>query len=142
LAHPLRSSVWFYKIIINLENLCNLWQKLRMKKSLEQITREDGRYNPEAVKFVSYTISKITSEHHHVGGQTLCEELKKLAAEKWGRLAMSVLSTWGVKTTRDFGEIVYLLIKNEWLTAQPTDSIDDFNDVYDFKTIFKDQFEF
>jgi len=28
------------------------------------------------------------------------------------------------------------------MSAQPTDSIDDFSDVYDFKTVFKDQFEF
>ncbi|GAI43197.1 unnamed protein product, partial [marine sediment metagenome] len=66
----------------------------------------------------------------------------QLAIKKWGRLAMLVLNTWGIKTTRDFGEIVYLMIKHKWMNAQPTDSIDDFNDVYDFKTAFKDQFKF
>jgi uncharacterized repeat protein (TIGR04138 family) len=30
------------------------------------------------------------------------------------------------------------MIKHEWMSTQPTDSIDDFNDVYDFKTAFKD----
>jgi hypothetical protein len=30
------------------------------------------------------------------------------------------------------------MIKHGWLSVQPTDSIDDFNDVYDFKTAFKD----
>ena len=117
-----------------------------MKKSLEQITREDSRYSSDAVRFVyeglSYTAKKITAEPRHVTGQNLCEGLKKMAIEKWGRLAMLVLNTWGVKTTRDFGEIVFLLIKHKWMMAQPTDSIDDFNDVYDFKTAFKDQFEF
>jgi len=53
-----------------------------------------------------------------------------------------VLNTWGIKTTRDFGEIVWLMIRNEWMSAQPTDSIDDFNNVFNFKTAFKDQFEF
>jgi hypothetical protein len=28
------------------------------------------------------------------------------------------------------------------MSAQPTDSIEDFGNVYDFKTIFKDQFKF
>jgi uncharacterized repeat protein (TIGR04138 family) len=55
---------------------------------------------------------------------------------------MLVLNGWNIKTTQDFGEIVYLMIINKWMSAQPTDSIDDFNDVYDFKTVFKDQFEF
>jgi len=117
-----------------------------MKKKLEEIAREDGRFSPKAVRFVyeglGYTVKKVTTEAHHVTGQKLCEGLKKLAVKKWGRLAMLVLSTWGVKTTRDFGEIVYSLIKHKWMSAQPTDSIDDFNDVYDFKTVFKDQFEF
>ena len=55
---------------------------------------------------------------------------------------MLVLESWRVKTTRDFGEIVYLLIRNNWMKAQPTDSIDDFNDVYDFKTALKVGFRF
>ena len=117
-----------------------------MKKNLEKIAREDGRFNPRAVRFVyeglGYTAKKILVEPAHVTGQTLCEGLKKLAVEKWGRLAVLVLNSWNIKTTRDFGEIVYLMIKNKWMSTQPTDSIDDFNDVYDFKAVFKDQFEF
>ena len=117
-----------------------------MKKNLEQIATEDGRFNPAAVRFVyeglGYTAKKITAEPSHVSGRVLCEGLKALAAEKWGRLAMLVLNTGGIKTTRDFGEIVYLMIKYKWMSAQPTDSIDDFNDVYDFQTVFKDQFKF
>ncbi|MHC4425936.1 MAG: Minf_1886 family protein, partial [Planctomycetota bacterium] len=70
------------------------------------------------------------------------EGLKRLAVKKWGRLAMLVLNSWGVKNTRDLGEIVYLMIEHKWMSAQPTDSIDDFNDIYDFKTVFKKEFEF
>jgi uncharacterized repeat protein (TIGR04138 family) len=117
-----------------------------MRKNLEQITREDERYSTGALMFVyeglSYTVKKVADEPKHVSGQILCEGLKKLALEKWGRLAMMVLNSWGVKTTRDFGEIVFSLIKHKWMSAQPTDTIDDFNDIYDFKTVFKDQFEF
>ena len=117
-----------------------------MKKSLENIANEDSRFSYQALKFVleglDYTAKNITTERRHVSGQTLCQGLKELAVEKWGRLAMLVLNTWSVKNTRDFGEIVFCLIKHKWMSAQPTDSIDDFNDVYDFKTVFKDQFKF
>ena len=117
-----------------------------MKKSLETIANEDGRFSPKALKFVleglDYTAKKMTTERKHVRGQTLCKGLKELALERWGRLVVLVLNTWGVKTTRDFGEIVYSLIEHKWMSTQPTDSIDDFNDVYDFKTVFEDQFEF
>ena len=117
-----------------------------MKKNLEQIAKEDTRYHIAGIRFVyeglGYTAKNVATEPKHVSGQTLCEGLKKLAVEKWGRLAMLVLKHWGIKSTRDFGEIVYLMIRHEWMSAQPTDSIDDFNDVYDFQTVFKDQFAF
>jgi len=112
-----------------------------MKKKLEEIAREDGRFSTGALKFVyeglGYTAKKATTEPNHVTGQALCEGLKNLSIEKWGRLAMLVLNTWNIKTTRDFGEIIYLMIKHKWLSVQPTDSIDDFN----FQTAFKDQFK-
>ena len=117
-----------------------------MKKTLDEIARKDGRYRLAAYKFVyeglGFTVRTVTDEPRHVSGQTLCHGLRELALEKWGRLAMLVLDTWGLKTTDDFGEIVYLMIKHEWMSAQPNDSIEDFNNVYDFKTAFKDQFAF
>jgi len=120
---------------------------LRMqKKNLETIAREDGRFSPAAIRFVyeglGFTAKKIADEPRHVTGQMLCEGMGKLAVEKWGRLALLVLKTWGIETTRDFGEIVYLMIRHKWMSAQPTDSIEDFDNVYDFQTVFKEQFEF
>ena len=117
-----------------------------MKKSFEQIAKEDGRYNARAFGFVfdglGYTAKNIIKDTKHVSIQNLCEGLRKFGTERWGYLAMLVLNSWGITTTRDFGEIIWLMIKNEWMSAQPTDSIDDSDNVYDFKTVFKDQFEF
>ncbi|GAJ12182.1 unnamed protein product, partial [marine sediment metagenome] len=65
-------------------NLCKTQTRhvLKMKKNLEQIAREDGRFSPPGIKFVyeglSLTAKKITVEPRHVSGQTLCEGLKKL----------------------------------------------------------------
>jgi uncharacterized repeat protein (TIGR04138 family) len=117
-----------------------------MKKSLEEIAKETGHYSPAAFKFVyeglGYTVQHIAKEPRHVSGQTLCEGLRRMAIERYGRLALLVLNSWGLKMTRDFGEIVYTLIDHEWMSAQPTDTIDDFNTVYDFRTTLKDQFTF
>ena len=117
-----------------------------MNDKLEKIAKKDGRYSPQAFKFVyaglGHTVKKKANEPNHVSGETLCKELQKLAIERWGRLAMLVLNTWGVKTTQDFGEIVYLMIENKWMSAQPKDSIEDFNDIYNFETAFKKQFKF
>jgi uncharacterized repeat protein (TIGR04138 family) len=117
-----------------------------MKETLEKITARDGRYAVEAARFVyeglGYTLRELISEPGHVSGQTLCDGLRELAISKWGRLSKLVLNTWGIQKTRDFGEIVYMLIDHKWMSAQPTDSIEDFNDVYDFQTVFKDKFQF
>jgi uncharacterized repeat protein (TIGR04138 family) len=117
-----------------------------MKKRLDDIAVEDGRFSTSVVKFVyealSYTIRKKHVEPDHVSGQTLCDGIRELAQEKWGRLAKLVFNTGGVKTTHDFGEIVFLMIDHQWMSAQPTDTIEDFDDVYDFQTAFKDEFVF
>jgi uncharacterized repeat protein (TIGR04138 family) len=117
------------------------------KKSLEEIAELENRYNPKAVKFVyeglGYTIRKLAGgQAGHITGQTLCEGLRLMALEKWGMLAWLVLDSWRVKTTRDFGEIVYLLIRHNWMKAQPTDTIEDFNAVFDLKTGLKGGFKF
>ena len=48
-----------------------------------------------------------------------------------------VLNYWGIKTTRDLGEIVYLMIHHEWMTSQDTDRIEDFDAVYEFPQVFE-----
>jgi len=114
--------------------------------SLEDIAARDARFNVGALRFVyeglSYTARKVADEPRHVSGQTLCDGLRQLAVEKWGRLAMMVLDQWGVRRTRDFGEIVYLLIEHQWMSAQPSDTIEHFDDVFDFQSVFKDRFAF
>ena len=117
-----------------------------MKETLEQIAQQDGRYDAEALKFVyeglAETIETLRkdedAEHpRHITGQELARGLAEVAMQRWGRLAAMVLEGWGVRTTRDFGEIVYLMIACEWMTSQDTDSIEDFNNVFEFKTIFE-----
>jgi uncharacterized repeat protein (TIGR04138 family) len=117
-----------------------------MKKRIDQIAKEDGRFNPNALNFVyegiSYTAKKFYSEPTHVTGQALSVGLRDLAIEKWGRLAQLVLESWGIKSTSDFGDIVFLMIENQWMSAQPTDTIEDFDNVFDFQTAFKTEFKF
>lgn len=118
-----------------------------MKKSPEEVGLDDGRYDPAAFRFVyeglGFTVKDAPEdEPRHVSGQTLCDGLRGYALATYGRMAACVLSNWHVMTTRDFGEIVYSLIEHEWMSAQPGDTIDDFNDVYDFETVFKTDFHF
>ena len=129
-----------------------LSRTLVMKKSIEEVARQDGRYHAKALKFVfeglAETIDRIRKEEgitdvpRHITGQELAWGLSNIACKQWGRLAGMVLRQWGIKSTRDFGEIVYLMIEHEWMTRQDTDSIEDFNNVYDFDRVFEKEYTF
>ncbi len=122
-----------------------------MKKNIEQIAEDDGRFDVKALKFVfeglGTTIRQIRELEEeqegprHIAGDELASGIADLALERWGRLARLVLNQWGVKTTRDIGEIVYLMIANQWMTAQESDTIEDFDDVFDFEEVFEKNFD-
>ena len=122
-----------------------------MKKTSEEIATEDGRDNAEALKFVyeglGATIRKIKEaddqdQPRHISPDEFSKGLARLAIERWGRLSRMVLNRWGVNTTRDLGEIVFLMIDHKWMTAQETDRIEDFDNVYNFEQVFEKQFKF
>jgi uncharacterized repeat protein (TIGR04138 family) len=120
-----------------------------VKKTIEDVAQQDGRYDSRALKFVfeglAATIDKQRQQTkedvpRHISGDELAWGLAKVAQKRWGRLAAMVLTEWGVYTTRDFGEIVYLMIDNGWMTSQETDTIEDFNDVYDFTEVLEQRY--
>lgn len=121
-----------------------------MKKTIEEIAQDDGRYDGRALKFVfeglAVTVEKIRQQPdsedmpRHISGQELAWGLAEVAQKRWGRLAAMVLSSWNVNTSRDFGEIVYLMIDQGWMTSQDTDTIEDFNDVFDFTEVFEKKY--
>lgn len=77
----------------------------------------------------------------HVTGQQLCEACRLYGLQQYGYLAGMVLDSWGVRSTGDFGEIVYNLIRIEQMRKSDSDRREDFDDVYSFETAFEPQFE-
>lgn len=112
---------------------------------IERAIRQDGRYAPEAYEFLhrglEFTTREIYGDEpeegpHHVTGRQLCEGLRELAVEQWGPLAREVLARWNVRRTRDFGEMVFLLIGLGMMGKQDSDRAEDFDNVYDFNEAF------
>ena len=73
----------------------------------------------------------------HLTGQELCRAIRIYAHELYGLLAKSVLNSWGVKRTGDFGEIVYKLIEIGEMTKSDSDQREDFDEVFDFAEAFQ-----
>src|SRR5207248_10904826 len=78
----------------------------------------------------------------HVSGPELCLALKHLAQQQYGYMARLVLATWGIRSTSDFGEIVYNLIKIGKMSRSDTDRREDFDDVYDFEKALVKEYAF
>jgi uncharacterized repeat protein (TIGR04138 family) len=72
----------------------------------------------------------------HVSGQELCEAARRYALQQYGYLAPTVLGSWGVQRTADFGEIVFNMIEIGQMRKTRRDKREDFHDVYDFNDAF------
>lgn len=70
----------------------------------------------------------------HVTGQDLCEAAREFAFVQYGPLARTVLSSIGIRTTGDIGNIVYNLMEIGHMRKTPQDRREDFDNVFDFAT--------
>lgn len=78
----------------------------------------------------------IQRPNRHVSGEELCWGLRDLATKQWGLMASVVLRHWSIRSTKDFGRMVFALVDNGLLQKEPEDTIADFNDVYNFDSAF------
>ena len=126
---------------------------------IAELLQRDDRYHFDAYVFVfealrhaqeemgmgTEHLSEDTQEdqpERHVTGQELCEAMRQFAHQQYGLMAKSVLNHWGIKSTGDFGEIVFNLIEIEQMRKTPNDRREDFDDVFDFEEGFRHSFEF
>ncbi|MBL8880832.1 MAG: hypothetical protein JNG88_17095 [Phycisphaerales bacterium] len=112
---------------------------VRPAQSIEDIIKSDGRYPLRAYRFLHEGLERAVRAIHggrrnrpqHVSGPQLCEALRELAIEQWGMMAGAVLQHWGIRGTRDFGEMVFFLVNIGVWGAQESDRVEDFDDVFD-----------
>jgi len=106
---------------------------------IETICLEDPRYQEGAYEFVLESLSFSQKKFHrkrHVTGKELLEGIKELVMRRFGPMGLSVLRYWGIRSTEDFGNIVFNLVEKKVLSKRDEDCLDDFRDVYDFERIF------
>ena len=125
------------------------------EKTLQQIVDEVGLYPIEAFLFLQqglgYAVCLVHGEisdetadpnvSRHITGAQLCEGLRAYDLAQWGMLARVVLARWGIHSTFDFGRIVFALIDAGHMQKTDSDTIEDFRNVYDFKTAFDGSYQ-
>ncbi len=108
-------------------------------QSVQQICKMNPRYKADAYEFVMQALAfsqKKFIRSGHISGKELLEGIKDLGLELYGPMARTVFAHWGITTTSDFGQIVFIMVEQGLMSKDDRDSPDDFNNVYDFNSAF------
>ncbi len=117
--------------------------RLMLRENLDWIelaSMYDAGRLPEPIAEDIEEIGGADKLNRHISGRELCWGLRDFALKRWGLLARTVLSRWNINETIDFGRIVFETIERGHMQRQPDDSVDDFNDIYDFSEAFDEVF--
>lgn len=119
-------------------------------EAVKNICANDPRYNidayfflRDALDFTTHNLNKQSknTNERHVSGQELLEGIRKYTIQEFGPMAKTVLHSWGINKTEDFGEIVFNLVNSGKLGSTNDDHIEDFANGYDFQNAFVKPFE-
>lgn len=102
------------------------------------------RYHPDAERFLfealHFTQEKLgrpqprdpDDDDAHITGVELLDGIRELSLQRFGLLTQSVFEHWGVRSTEDFGRIVFELVERGEMRKTDRDSIADFTDIFNF----------
>lgn len=110
---------------------------------LARLQRRNPRYAEAAYLFLLASLRRCVEgleEPRHVTGPEVAEAARELALERYGPLARTVLEHWGIHTTADLGEIVFLLVECGILVKRPSDSREDFEGLFSFEEAFEEAY--
>lgn len=123
---------------------------------LKQIMQSAGGYAPESYRFIrdglAHTVRRVhgdaaletpptspeDEDSRHVTGQQLCDGLREFGVQQYGLLAKTVLSRWGIRSTEDFGKIIFAMVDAGLMRTTEDDRLEDFINVYDFDEAFRE----
>lgn len=113
---------------------------------IESVARDRGAYSPQAYFFVlealNFTLEKLHKAGHagHITGHQLLAGIREFGLKSFGFLGRAVFESWGLRSTSDFGDIVFDLVSVQLLSKQDTDTKADFEDGFDFCAAFEKRF--
>jgi uncharacterized repeat protein (TIGR04138 family) len=119
-------------------------QNTGFQETIEALSREDNRYNPEAYLFLRDSLEATIKRRKksrketspHVGAIELLEGFRLHALNEFGPMAFMVLDYWGVRVTEDVGQMVFNLVQAGIFGKTDEDTIDSFRGVFDFRESF------
>ncbi len=124
-------------------------KKVNFTEALEQILRDDPRYDFQAYVFIrealDFTIKMLSKPvegpGRHVSGAELLEGIRQYALQEFGPITKTVLNRWGITKCVDFGDLVFNLVEKGVLGKTDQDRKEDFSGGYDFDEAFRAPFK-
>lgn len=123
-------------------------QTVQFDESVSSILSRESRYDGHAYFFLKdsldFTLKRVMEETggkgRHVSGKELLEGFRDLALDQFGPMAATLMDEWGVKESRDVGNMVFQLIEEQVFGRQESDKPEDFEGVFDFRKALADPF--
>jgi len=119
------------------------------RRIIRDLAREDGRYRQDAFVFLFECLEpavrlagrgEAQGGDRHISGQELVAGLRFEAQRLFGPLAAHVWRSWGIRSTLDWGHVVFLLVEAGLLSRREEDSLDDFRESFDFERVFVEEY--
>ena len=112
------------------------------------------KYHTDAYRFVDSALrftqkrlnrqsngnDELDDESAHISGPELLDGVRELALQEFGLMTIPVFRHWGVRSTDDFGRIVFDFIERGAMRKAEQDQVTDFFAVYDFEEVFDRDF--
>jgi uncharacterized repeat protein (TIGR04138 family) len=124
-------------------------QQVSFEEVLEIILSKDARYHRDAYFFLREALDHThtamgketrSGQNRHVTPAQLLEGIREFALEQYGPMALTVLAEWNIRSCKDFGEIVFIMVEHSLLAKTEKDSREDFEGGYDFYEAFRKPF--
>jgi len=118
----------------------------QVTEAVDALVRRTQRFSAEAYYFtleaLSYTLQRMAKKGRkgHISGGELLEGIRDFARTRYGFLGRTVFESWGLKSSADFGDLVFDLADAELLAKQESDKKTDFEGGFEFAEAFEGVF--
>jgi uncharacterized repeat protein (TIGR04138 family) len=129
-------------------------QAVSFEEGVERILKKEPRYHRNAYALMRDALDftqkllgregrlqkgKVEKEQHVSAEELLCG-IRDYSLQTYGPMSLMLLEEWGIRSCRDFGEIVFIMVENGLLKKTDKDSRADFEQGYDFEATFREPY--
>ena len=112
---------------------------------IKEIHAMDPRYGKGAYYFIrealDHTLKNLeknkSKNKGHVSGTQLLDGIRDFALDRFGPMTLTIMEHWNIRKCRDFGDIVFNLVDFGILGRTENDSLEDFENGYNFQDAFE-----